>query len=109
MNCSSNKKKPVFSLWVVLTGVVGVVGLVGLLYFCRVPRNFNQCQTTGNDKDKNRFDASVAFTNNIVGGIGTIATVAGGVVLYLNFREATENTRIATENTRIATENTRIA
>jgi len=95
MNPTSNKKKRVFSLWVVLTGVGGLVGLVGLLYFCQVLRNFNQFQTTGNDKDKNRFDASVAFTNTIVGGIGTIATVAGGVVLYLNFREATENTKIA--------------
>jgi len=86
----SNYKRLVLIL--VFAGFGFVLVLALIISWINVLTNFKKLETTG---DKNRFDASLAIVNSLVGGIGTIATVAGGVVLYLNFREATENTRIA--------------
>ncbi|OUC13132.1 MAG: hypothetical protein B0A82_18845 [Alkalinema sp. CACIAM 70d] len=60
-----------------------------------VQRNFVQLQITGDDKDKKRFDASLSIANGLVGGIGTVATIVGGIMLILNFRVAIKNTKIA--------------
>ena len=34
---------------------------------------------------------------NLIGSIGTVATITGGIVLYLNFRNANKNTKLAAE------------
>ncbi|MDX2240281.1 MAG: pentapeptide repeat-containing protein, partial [Leptolyngbyaceae cyanobacterium bins.302] len=47
------------------------------------------------EENKREFDASLEHVKAIVGGMGTIATIVGGVVLYLNFRVAKQNTEIA--------------
>ena len=60
-----------------------------------VKRNFVQLQITGDSKDKNRFDASLSITNSLFSSIGTVATIAGGIMLILNFRVATKNTKIS--------------
>jgi hypothetical protein len=54
----------------------------------------NSTSETLNEK-KEKFNASLEIVKSIVGGAGTVATVAGGFVLYLNFREASRNTELS--------------
>jgi len=67
----------------------------------------NSNSATVNEKDK--FNASLEIIKAIVGGVGTVATVAGGFVLYFNFRVANHNAEIANRNAEIANRNAEIA
>jgi hypothetical protein len=44
---------------------------------------------------KEKFEASLEISKAIVGGVGTLATIVGGVVLFLNFRVANQNLKLA--------------
>lgn len=50
------------------------------------------------DVSKKKFDAALEIVKATVGGFGTIATIGGGIVLYLNFRVANKNVLLASQN-----------
>jgi uncharacterized protein YjbI with pentapeptide repeats len=54
--------------------------------------------TNSTDVTKKKFDASLEIVKAIVGGVGTFATISGGIVLYLNFRVANKNVLLASQN-----------
>lgn len=56
---------------------------------------------------KDKLNASLEIVKAIAGGAGTLAAVAGGFVLYLNFRVANRNAEIANRNAEIANRNAR--
>ncbi|OYQ65500.1 hypothetical protein B9G53_07135 [Pseudanabaena sp. SR411] len=47
---------------------------------------------------KEKFEASLEISKAIIGGVGTSATIVGGVFLFLNFRIANRNLEIANKN-----------
>jgi hypothetical protein len=55
-------------------------------------------QQNPTDATKKKFDASLEMIKAIVGGVGTIATIFGGIILFLNFRVANKNVEIANKN-----------
>ena len=67
-------------LWIIYWGVL-------------VTNNYANLQ---NGKEK--FEASLEISKAIIGGIGTSATIVGGVFLFLNFRIANRNLEIANKN-----------
>ncbi len=91
----------------ITTGIlVGVGILVGLIASgIRVHQDWQELHQTPNDDNQKRFNASLEMTKELVGGVGTLATIAGGVVLYLNFRVATRNAEIANRNAETAAKN----
>ena len=50
------------------------------------------------EANKRKFDASLRMFKEFTGGIGVLATIGGGIVLYLNFRVANKNAEIANKN-----------
>lgn len=54
----------------------------------RVQEDLHQLHKTPTEAAKREFDASLEATKALVGGLGTIATIAAGVVLYLNYKNA---------------------
>ncbi|NUN67092.1 pentapeptide repeat-containing protein (plasmid) [Pseudanabaena biceps] len=47
---------------------------------------------------KEKFEASLEIGKAIISVVGTLATIGGGVVLFLNFRVANQNLEIANKN-----------
>ena len=41
--------------------------------------------------EKEKFEASLEISKAIIGGVGTLATIVGGIVLFLNFMVANQN------------------
>jgi uncharacterized protein YjbI with pentapeptide repeats len=91
------KKLPWF-YWAI-DGTVLVALILLLVYWGnQVWLDWTTLQQTPTDASKKKFDASLEIAKAIVGGIGTIATIAGGGILFLNFRVANRNAEIANKN-----------
>ncbi|MBD2019208.1 pentapeptide repeat-containing protein [Leptolyngbya sp. FACHB-36] len=104
-------KRPVKTWAIVLVSGLVIVGLGALLVFPgqrvyqdwqsfqqipnRVYQDWQSLQQIPNEENKRKFDASVEVSKSIVSGIGTIATIAGGIVLFLNLRIATGTLKLA--------------
>ncbi|PSB28815.1 pentapeptide repeat-containing protein [Stenomitos frigidus] len=74
----------------ILVVLIGWLGSWGL----RVVQDWAQLQQTPTDATQKQFNASLEIVKAIVGGIGTLATIVGGIVLYLNFRVANRNAEL---------------
>jgi uncharacterized protein YjbI with pentapeptide repeats len=89
-----------------LAGVILVAWIVWLLHWgMQVSQDWATLQQYPTDAAKKKFDASLEIAKAIVSGVGTIATIGGGIVLYLNFRVASKNVEIANKNAEIANKN----
>jgi uncharacterized protein YjbI with pentapeptide repeats len=64
----------------------------------QVLQNWTELQGDPTDGSKKKFDASLEIVKAIVGAFSAIATIAGGIILYLNFRVANDNVKIANKN-----------
>lgn len=82
------------------------VGSGALLFFSgqRVYQDWQILQQKPDEENQRRFSASLEVLKATVGGIGTLATIAGGAVLYLNFRVANRNAEIAANNLKVSEE-----
>lgn len=54
----------------------------------RLDKDTATVHKTPTEENKREFDVSLERVKTTVGGIGTIATIAGGIVLFLNFKVA---------------------
>lgn len=61
----------------------------------RVSQAWENLQQDKQTPAKEKFSAAIEITKGIVGGIGTVATIGGGIFLYLNFRVANRNAELA--------------
>lgn len=50
----------------------------------RLVQDWANLQQNPTDATKKQFDASLEIVKAIVGSLGTLATIVGGIVLYLN-------------------------
>jgi hypothetical protein len=66
-------------------------------------------QQNPTDATKKQFDASLEIVKAIVGFLGTLATIIGGFILYLNFRVANRNAETAIKSAETANRNAEIA
>lgn len=85
-------------IWLyILLGAILFGIVVGWLisWGVQVTHNVQVLQQDAKATSKEKFDASLEISKAIVSGIGTIATIIGGIVLYLNFRVANRNTELA--------------
>lgn len=87
--------------------VIGAVILLGagawlLSWNIQVSQNWSTLQQDAKATAKEKFDASLAISTTLISGIGTIATIIGGIVLYLNFKDADRKTAI--EESRLISE-----
>ena len=62
----------------------------------RVYKDWSRLQQSESARitEKEKFDASLAITQAVVGGVGTVATIAGGIILWLNLKETSKNTKL---------------
>ncbi|MBW4420484.1 MAG: hypothetical protein KME13_14825 [Myxacorys californica WJT36-NPBG1] len=79
---------------------LGIGSLV--LLSCIVASNWLAVQQDTKTTAKEKLNASLETSKAIFGGLGTVATITGGVVLYLNFRVASKTVAIAEKNLNIA-------
>lgn len=103
-------RKQLLSLLLSLPVVLGVVSLpvvlgMGSFSSYRVVQDWTQLQLNPSEEHKREFDASLEIVKAIVGGVSTIATIIGGVVLYLNFRVANKKAETAIKTVEIANRN----
>ena len=75
----------------------------------RVVQDWANLQQNPTDATKKQFDASLEIVKAIVGSLGTLATIIGGIILYLNFRVANQNAATAIKTVEIANQNAAIA
>lgn len=105
------RRTPIVFQWVTmaLLGML-ILGVGALLVVSsqRLYRDWDALQQQSKDP-KQKFDGSLELSKSIVGGIGTLATIAGGIVLYLNFRVANRNAEIANRNAQIAADNLKVS
>jgi hypothetical protein len=73
---------------IVLAGLVIGSGIWLLSSISRVQKDLHQLHKTPTEAAKREFDASLEATKALVGGIGTIATIIGGIFLYVNYKQA---------------------
>lgn len=97
-------------LWLVL-GTAAFVVLIGGVgsWGLRVVEDWTHLQQNPTDATQKQFNASLEIVKAIVGGIGTLATIVGGIVLYLNFRVANQNAKTAIKTVEVANRNAEIA
>lgn len=76
-----------------ILGCVILLAVSGL----RVGKDLMEVQKRPTEENKREFDASLETVKAVVGGIGTLATIAAGVVLYLNFTIAEKNLQVSEE------------
>ncbi|XHX78500.1 MAG: pentapeptide repeat-containing protein [Stenomitos frigidus ULC029] len=89
-------------LLVVSAAVLVVLGAWLVGWGLRVRYDFTVLLQGPTEATQKQFNASLEITKAIVGGLGTLATIVGGIILYLNFRVANKNT-VLTES-RLVTE-----
>lgn len=76
--------------WIFLLLIVGFISALWMIpWAIQVTNNYASLQ---NGKEK--FEASLEISKAIIGGIGTLATIGGGVVLFLNFWVANQNLKL---------------
>jgi uncharacterized protein YjbI with pentapeptide repeats len=75
----------------------------------RVVQDWANLQQNPTDATKKQFDASLEIVKAIVGSLGTLATIIGGIILYLNFRVANQNAETAIRTVEVANQNAAIA
>lgn len=96
-------------VWLYSGSILAVLVIAAWLgpWLRQVSRDWVELQRTPSAQvtEKMKFDASLAITQAIVSGIGTAATIGGGIVLFLNFRVANENLKVANRNAEIANKN----
>ncbi|MEP0924903.1 pentapeptide repeat-containing protein [Leptolyngbya sp. ST-U4] len=102
-------KKTVKSGWFLIFIPVGITLLFLVPAVIRLNKDTAQVHKDPTEENKREFDVSLERVKAITSGIGTLATIAGGIVLYLNFRVANRNAAIANKNSRIANRNVEIA
>jgi uncharacterized protein YjbI with pentapeptide repeats len=74
---------------------VGVLSLAFLVCtFAEILQNYVDLKNNSSAEAKQRLDASLEILKLIVSGIGTVATAAGGFILYLNFKVAERNVKL---------------
>ncbi len=82
----------------VIVSAIAVMAAIALGLLIPTIARLNQdtavLHETPTAENKRKFDASLEHVKALVGGMGTIATIVGGVVLYLNFRVANRNAEI---------------
>ncbi len=61
----------------------------------RLDRDKQTVHKTPTEENKREYDASLEHVKAIISGIGTLATIGAGVVLFLNFRVANRNAELA--------------
>jgi uncharacterized protein YjbI with pentapeptide repeats len=80
--------------WVFLLLIAGFILALWIIpWGVQVTNNY-----AGLQNGKEKFEASLEISKAIIGGVGTSATIVGGVFLFLNFRIANRNLEIANKN-----------
>ncbi|ACK66835.1 pentapeptide repeat protein [Rippkaea orientalis PCC 8801] len=100
----SNLLTSIVLLIVLIFFVVSVIYVFSPLYF-----DWQIFHNNPLYKNKEKFNSSLEVAKVVVTAWGTIGTIAGGIVLFLNFKNATENTKIANKNAEAANRNAKLA
>ncbi len=89
---------PSWFYWMLLGCLIVLIAGWVFHWGIQVSQDWATLQQNPTDATKKKFDASLEIIKAIVGGVGTIATIFGGIILFLNFRVANKNVEIANKN-----------
>ena len=81
--------------WGVIPLLIAIVLFSIFPAYIRLRKDSAEVHKKPTEENKREFDVSLANVQAITSSIGTIATIVGGAVLYLNFRVANRNAEIA--------------
>ena len=110
---SKNRNEIIINILVFIGALLFLIGLglglLGIRLGMQVVQDWETLHQSPSDQTKMKFNASLGMAKELVGTIGTLATIGGGIVLFLNFKNATKNAEIANRNAEIAKRNAEIA
>lgn len=93
-------KQPSSKWWVI--GAIASPFLIWLLWWLWVLPDTRLRPDYSQLTDNERAALAHQYRGTLIGGVGTIATVVGGIFLYLNFRVANKNAETACKNLEMA-------
>ncbi len=86
---ATTKTKSAKQILIKLGMLIFLVLLISpLISGCQVFQDLHALHENPSEENKMKFDASLAITKEAIGIIGTIATITGGIILFLNYQNA---------------------